>query len=141
MTGQELHYSPGLSESCADLLPVMNCGRGQTQIPGAAVGCVFADGRAGAAADGFAELRPSERNVSVDTWFDLASLTKVIFTTRLVLELCAAGRLHLDDTLSSHIPDLRQYDVDSAPERALTIEQCLTHQTFLPRVATALHPW
>jgi CubicO group peptidase (beta-lactamase class C family) len=35
--------------------------------------------------------------------------------------------------LAELIPDLRQYDL-SAPERALTVHQCLAHQTFLPAV-------
>jgi CubicO group peptidase (beta-lactamase class C family) len=66
-------------------------------------------------------------------WFDLASLTKVLFTTARILDLVAEGRLSLDDALARHIPDLRQYDL-TAPERALTIRRLLTHQTHLPAV-------
>jgi CubicO group peptidase (beta-lactamase class C family) len=68
-----------------------------------------------------------------DTVFDLASLTKVIFTTTAILRLVEAGRIALDQPLCELIPDLRQYD-PKAPERMLTIRQCLAHQTFLPAV-------
>ena len=68
-----------------------------------------------------------------ETWFDLASLTKVLFTTPAILDLVAQGRIGLDDGLTAAIPDLRQYDAD-APERRLTVRQCLAHQTHLPAV-------
>jgi CubicO group peptidase (beta-lactamase class C family) len=68
-----------------------------------------------------------------ETWFDLASLTKVLFTTPAILGLVAQGRIGLDDGLAAAIPDLRQYDL-TAPERRLTFRQCLSHQTHLPAV-------
>src|SRR6185369_3320264 len=67
------------------------------------------------------------------TIFDLASLTKVIFTTPAVLALVDAGRIALDDPLVAAIPDLRQYDA-AAAERRLTFRQCLCHDTHLPGV-------
>ena len=67
------------------------------------------------------------------TWFDLASLTKVLFTTPTILQLVTQGRIALDDTLIVAIPDLRQYDRRRA-ERQLTFRQCLSHQTHLPAV-------
>ena len=68
-----------------------------------------------------------------ETVFDLASLTKVIFTTTAILRLVEQGRIALDQPLGELIPDLRQYDLKAA-ERALTVRQCLAHQTFLPAV-------
>jgi CubicO group peptidase (beta-lactamase class C family) len=67
------------------------------------------------------------------TWFDLASLTKVLFTTPTILHLSTEGRVALDDKLTLAIPDLRQYDL-AAAERNLTFRQCLSHQTHLPAV-------
>jgi CubicO group peptidase (beta-lactamase class C family) len=69
-----------------------------------------------------------------ETVFDLASLTKPVFTTTQILRLVEQGRLGLDDTLGELLPDLRQYDVTGAVERRLTLRQCLTHQTHLPAV-------
>ena len=79
-----------------------------------------------------ARARPWSR-CDAATWFDLASLTKVLFTTPAILRLAAQGRIGLDDPLIVAIPDLRQYD-RSAPERRLTFRQCLAHQTHLPAV-------
>jgi len=91
-------------------------------IPGAVLGI---------ATPGQREIRCAGHAAS--TWFDLASLTKVIFTTSTVLGLVAEGRIGLDDKLTVAIPDLRQYD-QAAPERHLTFRQCLSHQTHLPAV-------
>ena len=60
-------------------------------IPGAVLGVVT---RAGdRAAKRSATRRPSRprRRCSRETWFDLASLTKVLFTTPAILRLVAAG--------------------------------------------------
>ena len=102
------------------------------RIPGAVLGVVTRDGRAVRVA-GAAQLVPERREMTRETWFDLASLTKVLFTTPAILALAGAGRIGLDDPLVSVIPDLRQYDT-AAAERRLTFRQCLGHQTHLPAV-------
>ena len=104
------------------------------RIPGAVLGLVTADGRRALRFAGFAQLEPEPDSMAADTVFDLASLTKVIFTTSAILRLVEAGRIGLDDPLAQAIPDLRLYDVAGAPERRLTLRQCLTHQTHLPAV-------
>ncbi len=103
------------------------------RIPGAVLGVAMRDGEIAARHAGAAQLVPSHAALRADTWFDLASLTKVIFTTTLILRLVEEGRIALDDTLIRAIPDLRQYDA-AAAERALTFRQCLSHQSFLPAV-------
>lgn len=102
-------------------------------IPGASVGVVLADGRRAVGVAGMAQLEPERVALHRTTWFDLASLTKVIFTTSAILRLAASGAIDLDSTLTTAIPDLRQYD-PSAAERRLTFRQCLSHQTHLPPV-------
>ncbi len=102
-------------------------------IPGAVLGVVTEAGDRAVQAFGQAQTEPSAVPMQRQTWFDLASLTKVLFTTPAILRLAAQGRLGLDDGLAVAIPDLRQYDA-AAPERRLTIRQCLAHQTFLPAV-------
>lgn len=82
---------------------------------------------------GSAQLVPSKRPMSPDTWFDLASLTKVIFTTPRILALAETGTIDLDAPLISVLPDLRQYD-DGAWERKVTFRQCLGHLTRFPAV-------
>jgi CubicO group peptidase (beta-lactamase class C family) len=103
------------------------------RIPGAVFGLI-ANGERIVRATGFAQIEPDQAPMRRETWFDLASLTKVIFTTATILRLVEAGRIGLDDPLTVAIPDLRQYDVAGAAERKLTFRQCLTHQTHLPAV-------
>lgn len=82
---------------------------------------------------GFAQTVPNERPMYDDTWFDLASLTKVIFTTPRILTLAQEGIIDLDTPLVSVLPDLRQYDAN-AWERRVTFRQCLGHHTPFPAV-------
>jgi CubicO group peptidase (beta-lactamase class C family) len=103
------------------------------QIPGAVLGIVTLDGRREVRWAGKAQIEPSPEPLRRETWFDLASLTKVIFTTTRILRLVDDGRIRLDDPLTAAIPDLRQYDMNAA-ERQLTFRQCLSHQTHLPGV-------
>ncbi len=111
--------------------PVAEAVRGA--IPGAVLGVATRAGDRAACAVGSAQAEPHIIPIRRETWFDLASLTKVLFTTPAILYLVAQGRIGLDDTLTAAIPDLRQYDL-AAPERRLTFRQCLAHQTHLPAV-------
>ena len=104
------------------------------RIPGAALGIVYADGRRAVRHAGMAALVPEPEVLTAEHWFDLASLSKVIATTTMILTLAEQGRIDLDRPLTDAIPDLRQYDVAGAPERRLTFRDCLTHDTFLPAV-------
>ena len=66
------------------------------------------------------------------TWFDLASLTKVLFTTPTILRLVRGphrARRHADQGHSGPAAIRRD-----AAERRLTFRQCLSHQTHLPAV-------
>ena len=105
----------------------------ETRIPGAVLGVVTAAGERTVVCAGAAQIEPNREPLSRETWFDLASLTKVIFTTTRILRLVEEGRIGLNDPLTKVIPDLRQYDMNAA-ERRLTFRQCLAHQTHLPAV-------
>lgn len=104
------------------------------RIPGAVLGVLDGCGGVAIRHAGHAQLSPQPVAMRADTVFDLASLTKPVFTTTQILRLVEQGRLGLDDSLGQLIPDLRQYDVAGAAERRLTLRQCLTHQTHLPAV-------
>jgi CubicO group peptidase (beta-lactamase class C family) len=106
----------------------------QGRIPCAALGIVHADGRREVRHAGMAALVPEPEPLTQGHWFDLASLTKVIATTPMILTLAEQGRIDLDRPLTDAIPDLRQYDVANAAERRLTFRDCLAHRTFLPAV-------
>ena len=104
-----------------------------SRIPGGVLGIIDRDGARAVRAVGSAQLVPSARPMTEDTWFDLASLTKVIFTTQRILALAEAGTIDLDAPLISVLPDFRQYNPDNW-ERKVTFRQCLGHQTPFPGV-------
>lgn len=84
---------------------------------------------------------PGSEAMTVDTLFDLASLTKVMATTPALLKLVEEGRLSLDDPVAKWIPEFLSGGVrpeasdpkPAAEERAsITVVQLLTHQSGLP---------
>ena len=103
------------------------------RIAGGVLGIVDRNGVRAIRAVGSAQLVPTQRPMTDDTWFDLASLTKVLFTTPRILALAKAGTIDLDAPLISVLPDFRQYNADNW-ERKITFRQCLGHQTPLPAV-------
>jgi CubicO group peptidase (beta-lactamase class C family) len=106
---------------------------GNGRIPGGVLGFIDADGNRAARAMGHAQTVPHTRPMTEDTWFDLASLTKVLFTTERILSLADAGKIDLDAPLTSVLPDFRHYNLDNW-ERKITFRQCLGHQTPFPGV-------
>ena len=64
---------------------------------------------------------------SVDTVFDLASLTKVVATATVFMDLVERGRLELSDAIGRWIPEW-----NGADRRDVTIEDALLHATGLP---------
>jgi CubicO group peptidase (beta-lactamase class C family) len=108
-------------------------------IPGAALGLVTADGARAVRVAGLAQRTPASRPATRETWWDIASLTKVLATLPAVLALVEEGLADLDDPLSRHLPELAQYR-DDGGVRALTLRQCLAHATWLPAVRP-LYAW
>src|SRR3989442_14013179 len=79
------------------------------------------------AAYGAACLLPKPEPSSVDTIYDLASLSKPLATTTAVALLLADGRLSLEDPLERFVPELTQNDL-----RQATIRHLLNHTSGLP---------
>ncbi|MFZ0242960.1 MAG: serine hydrolase domain-containing protein, partial [Desulfobacterales bacterium] len=71
--------------------------------------------------------RFTRRPVTVDTVFDLASLTKPLATTLAVMRLVAGGRLALDHPLASLLNVFEGTD-----KAAITVRQLLDHTAGLP---------
>lgn len=82
---------------------------------------VFAD------ALGDAAREPEERPATLDTIYDLASLTKPLVTGLLCARLVERDALNIDDAVGKHLPEFNQGD-----KRELTIRQLLTHTSGLP---------
>jgi uncharacterized protein YbbC (DUF1343 family)/CubicO group peptidase (beta-lactamase class C family) len=64
--------------------------------------------------------------MTVDTIFDLASLTKVVATTTSVMKLVEEGRIRLSDPVSRFIPEFARYG-----KAAITIRHLMTHVSGL----------
>ena len=104
------------------------------KVPCATLGLVDSYGNMAVRFVGNAAIDPEREPLTRDHWFDLASVTKVIATTTMVLKLAEQGLIDLDRPLTDAIPDLRQYDIAHAPERRLTFRDCLAHRSFFPAV-------
>jgi CubicO group peptidase (beta-lactamase class C family) len=76
---------------------------------------------------GSACVLPNREPASVDTIYDLASLTKPIATATAAAFLAADGRLGLDDQLERYVPELIQDGL-----RKATIRHLLNHTSGLP---------
>jgi serine-type D-Ala-D-Ala carboxypeptidase len=61
------------------------------------------------------------------TIFDVASLTKVLSTTAIVMKLVEEGSLRLDQTLLPQVPEF-----EGTPYEALTVHDLLAHRSGLP---------
>ena len=118
-----------LERAVAPLADSVAAGR----MPGGVLGIVDADGNRAVKAIGAAQTVPETRPMHEGTWFDLASLSKVLFTTERILALAEAGTIDLDAPLTTVLPDMRQYEPDCW-ERQVTFRQCLGHQTPFPAV-------
>lgn len=69
--------------------------------------------------------------VRADTFYDLASLTKVCATTPAVLALVADGKVSLDDPVQKWLPAFR-----GAGKEAVTVRHLLTHRAGMPSWAS-----
>ena len=73
--------------------------------------------------------------MTLDTIFDLASLTKVVATTTAVMQLIEQGRVRLNDPVASYISGFDRYG-----KGGITVRHLLTHVSGL-RPDVDLHPW
>ncbi|MFT5893778.1 MAG: CubicO group peptidase (beta-lactamase class C family), partial [bacterium] len=120
---------PSVELACDLISEAVDTGR----IPGAVLGVIEPNGERRLWHRGYAQRLPSQRPMQADTWFDLASLTKVLFTAPRILEHHVNGVIDLDAPLTSVLPDFRQYD-GGCWERKVTFRQCLGHLTRFPAV-------
>jgi uncharacterized protein YbbC (DUF1343 family)/CubicO group peptidase (beta-lactamase class C family) len=76
---------------------------------------------------GFREVEPDRSPMTLDTVFDLASLTKPIATATSVMVLAERGAIGLDDPLVKYVPEC-----DSRGKGAITLRHLLLHVAGLP---------
>ena len=96
-------------------------------IPGAVVVVGRSDRVVFRRAYGFREVEPDRVPMTVDTLFDLASITKPIATATSIMALFERGAVGLDDPLVKYLPDC-----DKNGKAAITIRHLLLHVAGLP---------
>ncbi len=94
-------------------------------IPGASVAVIFPDGSIWTGASGFADVA-AKTPVAPDTGFAFASMSKT-FTSALVLELVAEGKLRLGDSAATLLPAGLPITVD----KRITVGMLLDHTSGL----------
>ena len=85
---------------------------------------------------GSRSLEPTHEPMTVDTIFDLASLTKCVATATSVMKLIEDGRVRLNDPVSAYLPDFAQNG-----KADITVRELLTHYSGLPPDLDLKTPW
>ena len=106
------------------------------QIPGAVV-MVGHDGQViYRKAFGERALEPRREAMTVDTIFDIASLTKVVATTTAVMQLVQQGQVRLNEPVAKYIPEFAENGKEE-----ITVRELLTHYSGLPADLDLVQPW
>ncbi|HEX5432260.1 MAG TPA: exo-beta-N-acetylmuramidase NamZ domain-containing protein [Bryobacteraceae bacterium] len=80
-------------------------------------------------------LVPSREPMTVDTIFDIASLTKVVATTPCIMKLVEQGKIRLIDPVTVYLPEFQDGKSD------ITIRDLMTHFSGLPPDVDLNPPW
>ena len=106
------------------------------QIPGAVV-LIGHDGQViYRKAFGERALEPRRESMSVDTIFDVASLTKVVATSIAVTQLVQRGQVRVNEPVAKYIPEFSENGKDE-----ITVRELLTHHSGLPKDLDLSQPW
>ena len=123
-------------QSLAVLDPIVQAAIQNHEIPGAVL-LVGHDGQiVYRKAFGDRSLEPTRAPMTVETIFDIASLTKVVATTTAVMQLEEKGKIRLNDPVVKYIPEFAQNGKDD-----ITVRDLLTHYSGLPPDLDLTHPW
>ena len=79
---------------------------------------------------------PSREPMTLDTVFDLASLTKVVATTTAMMTLVEQGRVRLNDPVSAYVPGFERYG-----KGAVTVGHLMAHISGLRPDLDLADPW
>ncbi|HYA24175.1 MAG TPA: serine hydrolase [Terriglobales bacterium] len=81
-------------------------------------------------------LEPRREPMTLDTIFDIASLTKVVATTTAVMQLVQKGALRDNDPVAKYVPEFAQNGKED-----ITIRELLTHHSGLAPDLDLTQPW
>lgn len=115
---------------------IFNQAVAERQIPGAVV-LVGHDGEVVfRKAYGYRSLEPRRETMTLDTIFDMASLTKCLATAVAVMQLVQGGQVRLNDAVARYIPEF-----GTNGKQEITVRQLLTHYAGLPDDLDLKAPW
>ena len=107
-----------------------------SQIPGAVV-LIGHDGQViYRKAFGERSLEPRREPMSVDTIFDVASLTKVVATSIAVAQLVQMGQVRVNEPVAKYIPEFAENGKEE-----ITVRELLTHHSGLPKDLDLSQVW
>ncbi len=85
---------------------------------------------------GLRAVSPRPETMTLDTVFDLASLTKVVATTPSVMRMIELGQVRLNDSVSRYLPEFA-----ANGKQSVTVRELLTHYSGLRPDLDANPPW
>lgn len=101
--------------------------------PGAVVGVVRQDALVYEKAFGYKSLVPEKVPMTVETMFDLASVSKCVSTTVAMMQLIETGKVRLVDPVSYYFPEFKPWeDPETHKKVQITVQDLLTHASGLP---------
>jgi uncharacterized protein YbbC (DUF1343 family)/CubicO group peptidase (beta-lactamase class C family) len=80
-------------------------------------------------------LVPARENATVDTIYDIASLTKVVATTPAIMQLYEQGKIKIDDPVTAYLPEFQ------GGKSNITIRNLMTHYSGLRPDLDIDPPW
>jgi uncharacterized protein YbbC (DUF1343 family)/CubicO group peptidase (beta-lactamase class C family) len=111
-------------------LPAVDAMIGQAIREGTIPGAVLLVGHGGTViyrkAYGSRALEPRRELMTIDTVFDLASMTKVVVTSTAVMQMVERGQVRMNDPVAKYLPEFAQNGKED-----ITVRQLLTHYSGL----------
>jgi uncharacterized protein YbbC (DUF1343 family)/CubicO group peptidase (beta-lactamase class C family) len=131
--------APATTQSAAldaVLTPIIQKAVSEGNIPGAVVVVGHNGQVVYRKAFGSRSLEPTREPMTVDTVFDLASLTKCVATTTSMMKLVEAGQIRLNDPVAKYLPEFA-----ANGKGEVTIRQLMTHYSGLPEDLDLKQKW
>ena len=126
-SAQDPSATTGIDTSRFDLIrPTIERAIADKKLPGAVVLVGRGNRVLYEKAVGNRSIEPAVEPMTLDTIFDLASLTKVIATTTSVMKLMEDGRIRMNDRVAAFIPGFERYG-----KADITIRHLMTHTSGL----------
>src|SRR5919112_3308016 len=119
-----------------EIEPLVQQAISEKKLPGAVVLIGREDRTIYQKAIGKRAVVPETETMTLDTIFDVASLTKVVATTTSVMMLLEQGKIRLNDRVSSFIPGFERYG-----KADITIRHLMTHVSGLRPDVDLGDPW